>query len=49
MTSGSLVYVMKQHFTEHTNSSKENPSFVLSDTDNHESHLSTATINLAKE
>jgi hypothetical protein len=38
---------MKQHFIKHTNSSEEDPSFVLHD--NHESHLSTATINLVKE
>jgi hypothetical protein len=36
-TSGSFVDVMK-HFTDHTNSSKENISHVL--LDNHERHLS---------
>ncbi|KAI5719329.1 hypothetical protein M8J76_008679 [Diaphorina citri] len=46
MTTELFTEVMK-HYIKHSNSSVDNPSLLLFD--NHESHLSAAAINLAKE
>lgn len=44
---GELFVKTMQHFIEHTNSSKENPSLLI--LDNHESHICIQALNLAKE
>lgn len=46
MTGESFLEVMK-HFVKHTNSSNENPSVLI--LDNHESHLTPAVVNFAKD
>lgn len=45
-TNSEIVPEVIQHFIEHTNSTPENPSILIMD--NHESHLSIKTLNLAK-